>query len=201
MKKYSKFLIFLSLTLTLLAVYVVSSTEQESKRILKGNTMESYVKIKGGKGILPIDNWEAVTKAESLDLVIIDTNDLKIERLIVNINLKKIKSGRKAIDSLATKVFKVDQYPEVILNLEKDQILEKNNTQITKDLQGTISLSGVKKDISIVTKIDKLDENLAIKGSFKIKLADYGIKPLISEKDTTQIDEEIEIELRLKFHK
>ena len=201
MKKYSKFLIFLSLTLTLLAVYVVSSTEQESKRILKGNTMESYVKIKGGKGILPIDNWEAVTKAESLDLVIIDTNDLKIERLIVNINLKKIKSGRKAIDSLATKVFKVDQYLEVILNLEKDQILENNNTQITKDLQGTISLSGVKKDISIVTKIDKLDENLAIKGSFKIKLADYGIKPLISEKDTTQIDEEIEIELRLKFHK
>lgn len=201
MKKYSKFLIFLSLTLTLLAVYVVSSTEQDSKRILKGNTMESYVKIKGGKGILPIDNWEAVTKAESLDLVIIDTNDLKIERLIVNINLKKIKSGRKAIDSLATKVFKVDQYPEVILNLEKDQILEKNNTQITKDLQGTISLSGVKKDISIVTKIDKLDENLAIKGSFEIKLADYGIKPLISEKDTTQIDEEIEIELRLKFHK
>lgn len=201
MKKYSKFLIFLSLTLTLLAVYVVSSTEQDSKRILKGNTMESYVKIKGGKGILPIDNWEAVTKAESLDLVIIDTNDLKIERLIVNINLKKIKSGRKAIDSLATKVFKVDHYPEVILNLEKDQILEKNNTQITKDLQGTISLSGVKKDISIVTKIDKLDENLAIKGSFKIKLADYGIKPLISEKDTTQIDEEIEIELRLKFHK
>lgn len=201
MKKYSKFLIFLSLTLTLLAVYVVSSTEQDSKRILKGNTMESYVKIKGGKGILPIDNWEAVTKAESLDLVIIDTNDLKIERLIVNINLKKIKSGRKAIDSLATKVFKVDQYPEVILNLEKDQILEKNNTQITKDLQGTISLSGVKKDISIVTKIDKLDENLAIKGSFEIKLADYGIKPLISEKDTTQIDEEIEIELRLKFQK
>lgn len=201
MKKYSKFLIFLSLTLTLLAVYVVSSTEQESKRILKGNTMESYVKIKGGKGILPIDNWEAVTKAESLDLVIIDTNDLKIERLIVNINLKKIKSGRKAIDSLTTKVFKVDQYPEVILNLEKDQILENNNTQITKNLQGTISLSGVKKDISILTKIDKLDKKLAIKGSFKIRLADYGIKPLVSEKDTTQIDEEIEIELRLKFQK
>lgn len=201
MKKYSKFLIFLSLTLTLLAVYVVSSTEQESKRILKGNTMESYVKIKGGKGILPIDNWEAVTKAESLDLVIIDTNDLKIERLIVNINLKKIKSGRKAIDSLATKVFKVDQYPEVILSLEKDQILENNNTQITKNLQGTISLSGVQKDISILTKIDKLDKKLAIKGSFKIRLADYGIKPLVSEKDTTQIDEEIEIELRLKFQK
>lgn len=69
-----------------------------------------------------------------------------------------------------------DKYPKATF---KGQILnfeEPNKKEQMVTLKGNLTIHGVSKNIETQAKMSSTEENIVLKGSFKVKVADYGIK-------------------------
>lgn len=103
------------------------------------------------------------------------------------------------MDKLTYKALKADEYPVITFIFKKGEIVKEDPSFIDVKLMGDLSIAGVTKNISVITKINKLGETIILKGVHKLKMTDFGISPPKALLGTIKTGDEITIEFNLIF--
>ncbi|WP_159950542.1 YceI family protein [Polaribacter septentrionalilitoris] len=152
------------------------------------------------KGTSTLHDWESSVEKTEAKLVVNNLNDVDIETLNVNVEVLSIKSGKKLMDKLTYKALKAKEHPVITFIFKKGEIVNESTNFIDIKLMGDLTIAGVTKNVSVVTKINKLGNTIVLKGSHQLKMTDFGIKPPRALLGTIKTGDEITIEFNLKFN-
>lgn len=98
----------------------------------------------------------------------------------VSIPITSLKSGKDLMDNIMYDAMKKDEHPKIAYEL-KELLLKappKAGAAVEFDSKGDLTVSGVKKEISMPVKMEKTPEGLfKITGVVTVKMTDYGITP------------------------
>lgn len=116
-------------------------------------------------------------------------------------------SGEVLIEagSFNTQNQKRDEHIKEILNYKtypyiKFKILEETDNQDKQNLQGVLTINGIRKDINIPVKKELSNQYISYKGNIKIKYKEFGIEPPTLG-FIKQAEEFLEIGAKLNFKK
>lgn len=182
--------------LFVLLAFTDSIKSQNASKKLLNVELSSSILIKGTSSL---HDWESQVKKSQTKLTISDSKNVGIETLAVNIDVLSIKSGRKVMDKLTYKALKAEEYPLITFVFTQAKILEENQYQLNIELNGDLTIAGVTKNIAVKTIIDKLDEDVVLRGSHPLKMTDFGITPPTALLGTIKTGDEIIIDFNLKF--
>ena len=103
------------------------------------------------------------------------------------------------MDKLTYKALKAKDYPKIKFIFKKGKIVDENKTFIDIELNGDLTIAGVTKNVTVLTKINKNGDTIVLKGSHKLKMTDFGITPPKALLGTIKTGDEITIEFNLTF--
>lgn len=181
----------------LLIGFITNINAQETtKKVLLDIKLPSVVLIEGTS---TLHDWESNVEKTEAQLVVNNLEDVTIETLNVKVDVLSIKSGKKLMDKLTYKALKAKKYPNITFVFKKGEIIGENEAFIDIKLNGDLTIAGVTKNVSVVTKINKLGNTILLKGSHKLKMTDFGIDPPKALLGTIKTGDEITIKFNLKF--
>lgn len=184
------------LLVILLGFFNLTYGQKTTKNIELNIKLSSSVLIKGTS---TLHDWESIVEKTSSELVVNNLEDANIETLNVKVQVFSIKSGKSIMDKLTYKALKADEYPVITFIFKKGEIVKEDPSFIDVKLMGDLSIAGVTKNISVITKINKLGETIILKGVHKLKMTDFGISPPKALLGTIKTGDEITIEFNLIF--
>ncbi|WP_439127900.1 YceI family protein, partial [Polaribacter sp.] len=164
----NKILIFALLIGFITNIYAQETT----KNIVLEIKLPSVVLIEGTS---TLHDWESTVEKTEAQLVVNNLKDVTIETLNVKVDVLSIKSGKKLMDKLTYKALKAKEYPNITFVFKKGEIIGENEAFIDIKLNGDLTIAGVTKNVSVVTKINKLGNTIMLKGSHQLKMTDFGI--------------------------
>lgn len=172
------------------------NAQETTKKVLLDIKLPSVVLIEGTS---TLHDWESNVEKTEAQLVVNNLEDVTIETLNVKVDVLSIKSGKKLMDKLTYKALKAKKYPDITFVFKKGEIIGENEAFIDIKLNGDLTIAGVTKNVSVVTKINKLGNTILLKGSHKLKMTDFGIDPPKALLGTIKTGDEITIKFNLKF--
>ncbi len=106
------------------------------------------------------------------------TKLIDIKSLTFELAVKDLKSDEKALDKNAYKALKTDDYKDIVYSLTSAIVTPAKNNNYLIKTQGDLSIAGVTKSIAMdVSCLVNKDESITCKGSDKLKMTDYQVKP------------------------
>lgn len=180
----------------LLGFFVRGNAQETPENILLKIKLPSSVLVKGTS---TLHDWESNVEKTDTQITVNNLSDVNIETLYVTIDALSIKSGKNIMDKLTYKALKVEEHPEIKFIFKKGKIVEQNETFIDIELNGDLTIAGVAKNVTVLTKINKNGETIVLKGSHKLKMTDFGITPPKALLGTIKTGDEITIEFNLIF--
>jgi len=103
--------------------------------------------------------------------------DAKCETVIL---VGAIKSGKKAMDEVMYDTMSQKKFPKITYKLQEISLKEepKTGSPLTFDSVGVLNVAGVNKtNAMVITMEPKDDGQIVVKGSTKLKMTDFGMKP------------------------
>ncbi|MEW6301862.1 MAG: YceI family protein [Verrucomicrobiota bacterium] len=99
----------------------------------------------------------------------------------VTIPVRSLKSGKTAMDSVMHEAMKQEKHPTITYTVT-EMTPSKDARQAGKpykyNAKGDLTVSGVKKTISMPVEMDRVDANsIKVTGSVAVKMTDFGIQP------------------------
>jgi len=105
-----------------------------------------------------------------------------------------IKSGKSKMDKLAYEAFDYENNPNIAFRAEEIDIDGENAT-----LKGILGIAGKSKEVSIPLKMSKNGTFFNFKGSYTLKMTDYGMTPPTAVFGTIKTGDEITVEFDLNY--
>jgi polyisoprenoid-binding protein YceI len=108
-----------------------------------------------------------------------NTSQLKvIKSLSFNLIVKDLKSGEKGLDKNAYKALKTDQYKDIQYTLTGAVIIPEKSGRYLIKTEGMLTIAGITKEVKMdVYAIVNADGSVTCKGSNKLLMTDYKVKP------------------------
>jgi len=186
------------LILALLIGFITKINAQETtENISLSIKLPSIVLIEGTS---TLHDWESTVEKTEAQLVVNNLDDIAIETLNVKVDVLSIKSGKKMMDRLTYKALKAKEYPTITFVFKKGEVIGEDKSFVDIKLMGDLTIAGVTKQVSVVTKINKLGNTIMLEGNHKLKMTDFGIKPPKALLGTIKTGDEITIKFNLKFN-
>ena len=151
------------------------------------------------KGTSTLHDWESIVEHTEAKITVDTGADFHLETLEVKIKAKSIKSGKKVMDKLTYKALKAEKHPLITFIFKSGKIVNENADSLTVKLTGELTIAGITKEVPVLTTINKLGNEIILKGDYKLKMTEYGIKPPKALLGTIKTGNEITIEFSLKF--
>jgi polyisoprenoid-binding protein YceI len=104
----------------------------------------------------------------------------KINSASVNVVTKSLKSTKKSglMDSRTYETLKADAHPNITYVFTKVASIQQNGSETTLTINGNLTIGGTSKPTDLVIKMKTLPNGeIEVKGTRKIKMSEYGIKP------------------------
>ncbi|MFC2109607.1 YceI family protein [Bacteroidota bacterium] len=146
-----------------------------------------------------LHDWQSDGNDANAKLTFKNLKDYSIEELEVSIPVAQIKSGENLMDAITYKALKSDKYPEITFIFRKCKIISENKNQLILKLFGKLSIAGVTKDISLLTRLDRSSPKITLKGNYELKMSDYNIKPPTAFFNTIKTSDDITVCFDLSF--
>ncbi len=106
-------------------------------------------------------------------------------------------STRKQVDAnmLGEKVLDVAHYPTATFHIDSARMIGKKSRRgyPIAELKGRFSLHGVTRRVSMLTELIEKDGRVRIRGGFRIRQSDYGIKPFTKAFGAIGVADELRI--------
>ncbi len=118
----------------------------------------------------------------------------EIKSLTVEMPAESIKSGKKGMDKKAYDAIKTETYKTVKFDLKSA-----SKTGDTWTLNGTFTIAGVTKAVSLKAKETSVNGVHQLSGSYSFKLTDYNITPPTALMGTVKTGDAVKITFDVKF--
>tara|TARA_R110002050_G_scaffold100607_1_gene208331 strand:+ start:10354 stop:10938 length:585 start_codon:yes stop_codon:yes gene_type:complete len=160
--------------LSLLVLFFFTVTLSQAQQFSLKNT-ESTLTVLGTSSI---HDWHITTETQSGKIVFIDVNTCKIEKCDISVVAESLKSGKNSMDKNTYKALKTDDYKTINFQLTdiKDVSKKENGTYAVQSL-GYLTITGVKKQITLNFTVDTSGGKINLTGEKKIKMTDFNIDP------------------------
>jgi polyisoprenoid-binding protein YceI len=128
-------------------------------------------------------------------------NTSDIEKLDISVKAESLKSGKNGMDKNTYKALKTDDYETIDFKLIKlDDVLKKADGKFTLKTTGDLTVTGVKKRISLNFDIDtSLAKSIILTGEKTLKMTDFNIEPPKALFGTITTGDEITIKFKSIF--
>ncbi len=118
----------------------------------------------------------------------------EIKSLTVEMPAESIKSGKKGMDKKAYDAIKTETYKTVKFDLKSA-----SKAGDTWTLNGTFTIAGVTKTVSLKAKETSANGTHGLSGSYSFKLTDYNITPPTALMGTVKTGNDVKITFDVKF--
>lgn len=153
-----------------------SNLNHRVKNSLNAKTpLKLFSKIILVKGSSNITHWESVVKKVDAKLIPLNFKNIStiIDSLFIKIKVTDIRSGRKKMDRLTYKALKASTHPYITFLYTLDTPINSNNQKIS----GNLTIAGITKKITTQIRFIKNQSTVTLKGTHKLDMTDYGVKP------------------------
>lgn len=175
-------------------IYFLSFTSSAQTTTTLKNTEPSTIAILGSSNL---HDWTSNVKKTNAVLIINKDTDNLIEKLIVNFKVTDIKSHRKKMDKLIYKSLNSIEHPTITFQFTEAKLLNKNLGELK--LIGNLTIAGITKSVSILTKIKHSDSHISLSGNYPLKMSEYGISPPSTFLNIFKSKDDIAIDFDLTF--
>lgn len=162
------------------------------------NNQESTLIVYGTSSL---HDWHITTESQNGKIVFKDINTSDIEKLDLSVKAESLKSGKNSMDKNTYKALKTDDYENITFQLIKvDNVTKKTDNKFTIKTTGDLTITGVKKQISLNFDIDTSSaKSIIITGEKTIKMTDFNIDPPKALFGTITTGDEITIKFKSIF--
>ena len=162
------------------------------------NNQESTLNVLGTSSL---HDWEITTESQNGKIVFKDMNTSDIEKLDISVKAESLKSGKNGMDKNTYKALKTDDFETIDFQLIKlDNVVKKAEGKFTVKTTGDLTVSGVKKRISLNFEIDTSSaKSIILTGEKNIKMTDFNIEPPKALFGTITTGDEITIKFKSIF--
>lgn len=102
----------------------------------------------------------------------------KIKSMNVKIAVAGLKSGETGLDKNMRKAMRENEFPNVVYHLDKYEMAKDSaNGVFAAKTSGQLTIAGVTKPVGIDVEFHLGPDGAAVKGSYTLKMSDYGITP------------------------
>jgi polyisoprenoid-binding protein YceI len=149
-------------------VYKILAAKNVEMKLSGTSTLHNWVmnaQIFTGQAqfVFNVDNADQLKSLKSLSFILIVTD---------------LKSGEKGLDKNAYKALKTDQYKEILYKLTVASVMPEKDGKYLIKTQGELTIAGVTKEVTMdVYAIINKDGSITCRGSNKLKMTDYQVKP------------------------
>lgn len=159
--------------LSLLILLFTISLSQAQQFNLSNN--ESTLTVLGTSSL---HDWHITTETQSGKIVFIDVNTCKIEKCDISVVAESLKSGKNSMDKNTYKALKTDDYKTINFQLTSiKNVTKKEDGTYSIQSIGYLTITGVKKQITLNFTVDTNEGEISLTGEKKIKMTDFNIDP------------------------
>ncbi len=153
------------------------------------------------QGTSSMHDWEEkVDKFDvNLSLKIKDREITSIDRANFVCKAKSISSESSIMTNKTLDALKAEKYPDISFKLVSVDKLTSQGGTFSGTVSGDITLAGVTKRISISFTGNNANSKISLKGSKKVSLKDYNIKPPTAMLGALKTGDEVTISFNLQF--
>ena len=100
-----------------------------------------------------------------------------IKSMEIRIPVREMKSGEKGLDKNLRKTLMEDKFPDIVYTLSKYELGKTDVGTMSAKTTGDLTITGKTKSISMDLELRPGPDGIAVKGSYSLKMSEYGIKP------------------------
>lgn len=139
------------------------------------NNKESVLTVLGTSSL---HDWHITSENQSGKIVFTNLNTCEIESLNISIIAESLKSGKSSMDKNTYKALKTNKYKANTFQLVKIKEVKYNgNGKFSVKSLGDLTITGVKKQISLDFNMNITSDKISLVGEKKIKMTDFNIDP------------------------
>ncbi len=138
------------------------------------------------------------------DFVINNGGIEKINNGTVNVATKSIKSTKNSgiMDNRTHETLKADKFPNITYSVTKIGSVQQNGNETTIVLNGNLNIGGTSKPTDLSVKMKLLPNgDIELKGTRKILMSNYGIKPPSFMLGALKVGDEVSLDFSAVLHK
>ncbi|HEX4958368.1 MAG TPA: YceI family protein [Lacibacter sp.] len=191
----------ISITKNLLAVILIITTG-----IVQAQTYSAKSYKLAINGTSTMHEWSSTATNVKIegDFTIANGSIEKISNGSVNVVTKSIKSTKNSglMDSRTHETLKADKFPNITYTVTKIGSVQQSGNEATITLNGNLTIGGTSKPTDLVVKMKVLPNgDIEVKGTRKILMSTYGIKPPSFMLGALKVGDEINLDFSAILHK
>ncbi len=162
-------------------------------------------------GTSTLHAWEAVTHQTTVTIARADaatTTDLRalaragqVASVDVKVPVTTLKSEKDGLNKNMYKALKAEQYPDIIVHLERITLAATGSAGDTLAVQaeGTLTIAGQSRPAILPGKLYPGGGGLWLDGQYRLKMSEFGIKPPALMMGTIKVGDPVTIKYHLQF--
>ncbi|MEZ4920203.1 MAG: YceI family protein [Saprospiraceae bacterium] len=156
-------------------------------------------------GTSNVHEWQSNAKEvrANADISFADDGTMELSSLYVEIPVRSIKSEKGSImDGKTYDALKADKHRNITFQMTKVDANTKSGSSYNVKVSGKLTIAGVTKTVQLAAKgtVDS-NGNITFKGSEKLKMTSYGIKPPTALLGTMTTGDDVEIKFNIRLKK
>ncbi|MBI1342961.1 MAG: hypothetical protein GC171_08515 [Terrimonas sp.] len=101
-----------------------------------------------------------------------------LQKLVFNIKVETLKSGKPSMDKNTYRTFDIDKYPNISFVSSSATIRHQGGNDYIITCEGRLTISSVTQNITLVANTSlTIDKSLKGTGEYHLKMTDYGLTP------------------------
>ena len=171
MKKFRKMNVTI---LSLLVFFIFKSGISQAQQFNLNNQESSLIIL----GTSSLHDWHINVEKQNGKITLKNLENCVIESCNLEVVAESLKSGKSSMDKNTYKALNTSDYKTIVFQLtETKSVLDKGNGLFLVKSLGDLTISGVKKRISLDFILDTAGGKINLTGEKKIKMTDFKIEP------------------------